>query len=477
MYLPVLHSESLDVYLQYVCRTEISMKIFIVGTGRIGTALAAQLSKDGYDITVIDKDPDVIDTISNSVDAIGYQGNGASMSTLEELGAQNSDILVAVTDSDELNLLSCFTAHAMGTKHTIARVRDVDYASNNHFYKEKMGLSMIINPDLASASEIFRILRFPLATRIEVFAGGRAELVQLVVPDDSALVGKSLIQINKDLGINLLICAIKRGETVFVPNGNAVIEKKDTIYLTGAPREFKNSFKKLNMSIKPLQSVLIYGNDRITYYLADLLTKEGVTVTIVDNDADICNNLADKLPKASVMQDDAFRYFDNMAESDIKNTDAFVAVSTNDENNIIAAMYAETKGLSKVVARISAKERTKVISQDSKICTLSREDVASDRILGYVRALINANTNDRVESLYRLLDGQLEFIEFNIRPDDKNINIPLKDLKLVPNVLIAGIIRRNAMIIPHGDDCIMAHDTAIIATINHQISGIEDIYE
>lgn len=453
------------------------MKIFIVGTGQIGTDLAMHLSKDGYDITIIDKNPDVIDSLSNSVDAIGYQGNGASRDILLELGAQNSDILVAVTDSDEINLLSCFTAHAMGTKHTIARVRDVDYAFNNHFYKRSMGLSMIINPDLASASEIFRILRFPLATRVELFAGGRAELVEMVVPETSKLVGRSLIEINKDLGINLLICAVKRSDSLFVPKGNTIIMPGDTLYLTGAHKEFKNSFRRLNMTIKPLQSALIYGNDRITFYLAEMLTKEGVTVTIVSPDERVCDLLAQKLPKASVMHDDAFRYFDNMAESDIQNTDAFVAVSTDDESNIIAAMYAETKGLSKVVSRIGAKERIKVIPSQSKICTVSREDVASDRILGYVRALINADQNDKVESLYRLVDGHLEFIEFNISKDDINLDIPLKELKIVENALIAGIIRQNNMIIPHGDDCIKAGDTAIIATINHQISGIEDIYE
>lgn len=453
------------------------MKIFIVGTGQIGTALANHLSKDGYDITIIDKDPDVVEALSNSVDAIGYQGNGASRDTLMELGAQNSDILVAVTDSDEINLLSCFTAHAMGAKHTIARVRDVDYASNNHFYKRNMGLSMIINPDLASASEIFRILRFPLATRVELFAGGRAELVEMVVPETSLLIGKSLIEINKDLGINLLICAIKREDALFVPKGHSIIKPGDTLYLTGVHKEFKNSFKRLNMTIKPLQSALIYGNDRITFYLAEMLTREGVTVSIVSPDEKISNVLAEKIPKASVMNDDAFRYFDNMAESDIANTDAFVAVSTDDESNIIAAMYAETKGLSKVVTRIGAKERVKVIPPTSKICTVSREDVASDRILGYVRALINADQNDKVESLYRLVDGHLEFIEFNVSADDINLDVPLKNLKLVENVLIAGIIRQNVMIIPHGDDCIKAGDTAIIASINHQISGLEDIYE
>ena len=453
------------------------MKIFIIGTGRIGTALAKQLAMDDCDITVVDSNETVLDTISNSVDAIGYKGNGASLGTLMELGAKDADILIAVTNSDELNLLSCFTAHALGTKHTIARVRDVDYAVHHHFYKENLGLSMIINPDLASASEIFRILRFPLATRVEVFAGGRAELVAMTVEADSALNGLSLSQINKTMNIGLLVCAISRDGEVFVPKGDSVIHEKDTLYLTGAPKEFRNTFKRLKLPIKPLESVMIYGNDRITYYLAQMLIKEGVRVVIVNGDKDICLHLAEGIPGASVMCDDVFTYFDSMSETDVLQTDAFIAITTDDENNIIAAMYAESKGVSKVVARIGSKERMKVIPNNSKICPISREDTASDRILGYTRALINVGDNKGFESLYRLLDGQLEFIEFNVDEKAVNINVPLKNLKIRKNILLAGIIRNNEMIIPHGDDMLKSGDVAIIASVNNRISGLEDIYE
>ena len=453
------------------------MKIFIVGTGRIGTALADHLSKEGYDITIIDSSADVIESISNSIDAIGFKGNGASLQTLEELDAKSADILLAVTNSDELNLLTCFTAHALGTKHTIARVRDVDYASHHKFYKEKMGLSMIINPDLATAREIFRILRFPLATRVEVFAGGRAELVEMVLPDDSPLIGKSLIEINKDLGINLLFCAISRDQNVFVPKGDTVIEAHDTVYLTGAPKEFRSAFKKLKLSNKPLSSVMINGNDRIAYYLSLLLSREGVNVTTVDADKETAYKLADMLPKVSVMNDDIFRYFDSMSEADYENTDAFVAITTSDEENLIASMYAETKGISKVISRVDSKGRIKVISPESRICRVSREDVASDRIIGYVRAIINADEIDAVESLYRLLDGHLEFIEFNVKASDPNLGIPFKDIRIKQGILIAGIIRNNTVIIPHGMDYIQAGDTAVVATINKQIARLEDIYE
>ena len=233
------------------------IKIFIVGGGEIGRSLAGQLSRDGYELTLIDRNPDVVKSLSNSFDIICFEGNGASYTTLQELSAGKADIWIAVTESDELNILSCMTAHMMGAKHTIARIRDVDYARQNHFYKDKLGLSMIINPELATALEIFRLLRFPLATRVETFARGRAELVQINVRDESPLIGHSLIEMNQDMGINLLICAIVRDGEAFVPKGNTVISRGDILYMTGAADEFRKSFKKIKLPVKPLRAVVV----------------------------------------------------------------------------------------------------------------------------------------------------------------------------------------------------------------------------
>lgn len=457
--------------------TKKNMKVIVVGVGSIGESIAAQLTKDGCEVTVIDRNSECLDRLANTVDAIGFQGNGAAYNTLSELNAKDTDVVIAVTDSDEINILSCFTAHAIGAKHTIARIREFDYVNQNHFYRDELGISMIINPDLASANEIFRTMRFPVATRIELFAGGRAELVEMAINEDSPLVGHSLMDIRQNMGINLLVCAIVRDGEAFVPKGYDVVQNKDIIYLTGEDVEFRNSFRKLNMPIKPLKSVMIAGNDRITTYLASLLVERGVSVTIVDNDRAVCEVMADKLPKASVMNEDALRYFDSMSDTDIRNTDAFIAITTNDEYNLIAAMYAESQGISKVIAKIGAKSRLKVMSDKSKICTLSREDVAADRILGYTRALLNAEDNEAVESLYRLLDGKLEFIEFRVDAKDVNVGAPLKSLKMKKGVLLAGIIRNAHMIIPTGNDYLQAEDIALVASVDHQIARLEDIYE
>ena len=452
------------------------MQIFIVGGGEIGKSLAVHLARDGYRITIIDREESVIDSMSNTVDVIGFQGNGASYAVLKDVGANEADIFISVTDSDELNILSCLTAHMLGAKHTIARIRDVDYAKQNRFYKDKLGLSMIINPEMATAMEIYRLLRFPLATRVEVFARGRAELVEMTVGDESPLNAKSLIEINKNMGINLLICAVVREEKAFVPKGNTVIQSGDVLYLTGAAEEFRKSFKKLKLPVKPLQSVMIAGGGRISYYLAEVLHRQGAKVTLIEKRRELAKEISAAISGAAVMCDDALAYFDSMSKSDIANTDAFIAMTENDEYNLIAAMYAESQGINKVVSRINAKSRLKVMKAGSRICTISREDVAADRILGYSRSLLNAEDNEAVESLYRLMDGKIEFIEFKIDQKDKNLNIPLKDLRLKRNILLGCIIRDGKTIIPRGDDMLMPGDTALVATINWQIVRLEDIF-
>ena len=453
-----------------------SMQIFVVGGGEIGKALVMQLAHDGYELTVIDREENVVNTMGNNADVICFQGNGASYGTLQDVNASEADIFIAVTDSDELNILSCFTAHMLGAKHTIARIRDIDYAKQNRFYKDKLGLSMIINPELATAMEVYRMLRFPSATRVEVFAKSRAELVEMSMKEGSLLDGKSLIEINKNMGINLLICAVVRKGEAFVPKGDTILQSGDILYLTGAADEFRKAFKKLKLPVKPMQSVMIAGGGRIAYYLAEMLIKQGAKVTILEKERSIAEEISELLPGAAVICDEALTYFDSMSVSDIDHTDAFIALSKDDEDNLVSSMYAESQGIAKIVSRISAKSRLKVLPENSRVSTISREDVAADRILGYSRSLLNADDNDAVESLYRLMDGKIEVIEFKIDEKDSNLDIPLKDLRLARNILLGCIIRDTKIIIPRGDDMLKAGDTALVVTIGRQIVRLEDIF-
>ena len=295
--------------------------------------------------------------------------------------------------------------------------------------------------------------------------------------EGSPLSEKTLIEINQSMGINLLICAVVRDGEAFVPKGDTRLHSGDILYLTGAAEEFRKSFKKLKLPVKPLQNVMISGGGRISSYLANVLIKQGATVTIVEKSKALAEELSGNIPKAAVMCDDTLAYFDSMSGSDIANTDAFIALTENDEYNLVAAMYAESQGVSKVVSRISAKSRLKVLQPESRICTVCREDVAADRILGYSRSLLNAEDNDAVESLYRLMDGKIEFIEFKIDENDRNLNIPLKDLRLKSGILLGCIMRGSKTIIPRGDDVLMPGDMALVATIGRQIVRLEDIFQ
>ena len=454
-----------------------NVKVIIVGAGRIGITLATHLSKIGCEVTLIDKELPIINYINNSLDIICLRGNGAAYDVLQEADAANTDIFISVTGSDEINILGCMTAHLLGSNRTIARVRSIDYAMKSKFYRDKLGLSMTINPELATAKEIWRLIRFPSATRIELFAHGRAELIELRVSSNNIIIGKSLIDINQNLKINLLICAVVRNDKVLIPNGEFVINEGDILYLTGATKEFAKSFKKMNLPVKPLNSVLIAGGGTVSYYLASMLDKAGANVTVVEEEHDAAVKIADSINGISVICDDAMEYFDSLSDSNIKNIDAFVALTDSDEYNLIVAMFAESKHLDKVITKMDSQSKLMVLSRGSNICNVSIEDVATDFILGYARSFLAASDQDAIESLYRLMDGKIEFIEFKIRENEPHLEKTLRELTLKPQTLVACIIRETETIIPRGDDCFKLGDTVIVVTIDKQISRLQDIFD
>ena len=453
------------------------ISVHIVGAGGIGSALAEQLSHDDCEVTVIDTESSVLNTVSNTMDVICFQGNGASYSTLKESGAGDTDILISVTDSDELNILSCLTAHMLGAKHTVARVRNIDYAKQSSFYRNQLGLSMTINPELAAAREISRILRFPSATRVETFAKGRAELVEISLAASSPLCGKSLMEISKDLGINLLICAVVRGSDVFIPKGHFVLEAGDILYLTGAADAFRKVFRQMHMPVRPVHTALIAGAGRVTYYLAELLRHEGVHVSIVEQDHDSAVEFCRAMPDCSVICEDAIGYFDAMSSADIQHTDAFISLTENDEYNVVSAMYASSLNIGKIVYRLSGNSKLKNLQKGHPICPVTHEDAAVNLILGYTRSLMDAEGHDAVESLYRLMDGRIEFIEFRITDASSHLEQPIRQWHIRPDTLIACIMRGMKTIIPRGDDVVRPGDSILIATINKQIVRLEDIFD
>ena len=453
------------------------INVHVIGAGEIGIALASQLSQDDCSVTVVDTDAAVVSTLSNTLDVICYQGNGASYATLQEVGAADSDVFIAVTDSDELNILACLTAHMLGAKHTVARVRNIEYAKHANFYRDQLGLSMTINPELAAALEISRVLRFPSATRVEVLANGRAELVEMNLTAESPLCGRSLTEFSQDLGIDLLICAVVRDDGVHIPKGHFVLEAGDILYLTGEAASFHKAFAKLGLPVKPIHTALVAGASRITYYLATQLRREGVHVTVVEENHERAVEFCRGNPACSVMNDNAITYFDSMSTPDIQHTDAFVSLTPNDEYNVVAAMYAASLQIPKVISRLSSNSKLKILQKNDRISTVSQEDTAVNLILGYIRSLMNAEGHDAVESLYRLMDGNIEFIEFRITEHSPHVGQPIREWRIKPNTLLACIMRDLKTIIPRGDDVVRPGDRILVVTTQKQIVHLEDLFD
>lgn len=452
------------------------INVHIIGAGEIGRALAAQLSQDDCEVTVVDTDAQVVNNLSNSLDVYCYRGNGASYAALKEVKAGDSDIFISVTDSDELNILACLTAHMMGAKHTVARVRNIDYAKHVNFYRDRLGLSMTINPELAAATEISRILRFPSATRVEVMAKGKVEVVEMTLASNSPLCGRAVHELGQALGIDLLICAVARGDQVHIPKGPFVLEAGDVLYLTGAASSFRKAFSKLGLSVRPSHAVMVAGAGRISYYLAEQLKREGVHVTVVEENHEKAVEFCRSNPECAVMNDNAIAYFDSMSGDDIQNTDAFVSLTANDEFNVVAAMYAASLKIPKVISRISSSSKLKILQRDDRITTVSQEDTAVNLILAYARSLMNAEGQDAVESLCRLMDGKIEVTEFRITESSPHLNQPIRQWRIKPDALLGCIIRDGKPIIPRGDDVIRPGDRLLVVTTRKQLVQLEDIF-
>ena len=452
------------------------IKVHIVGAGEIGRTLTAQLSQDDCEVTVVDTDAQVVNALSNSLDVYCYRGNGASYAALEEVQAGDSDIFISVTDSDELNILACLTAHMMGAKHTVARVRNIDYAKHVNFYRDRLGLSMTINPELAAATEISRVLRFPSATRVEVMAKGRVEVVEMTLSSHSPLCGRAVHEFGQTLGIDLLICAVVRGDQVHIPKGPFVLEAGDVLYLTGAASAFRKAFSKLGMPVRASHSVMVAGAGRITYYLAEQLKREGVHVTVVEESHEKAVEFCRSNAECAVMNDNVIAYFDSMSGSDIENTDAFVSLTANDEFNVVASMYAASLKIPKVISRISSGSKLKILQRDDRITTVSQEDTAVNLILAYARSLMNAEGQDAVESLCRLMDGKIEVTEFRITETSPHINQPIREWRIKADALLGSIIRDGRPITPRGDDVIRPGDRLLVVTTRKQLVQLEDIF-
>lgn len=451
------------------------MKIVIVGDGKVGQALTGRLAEEGHDLVVIDSSPEALRTSVEVHDVMGISGNGASYAVQKEAGVEDADLLIAATSGDELNLLCCMVANKIGARHTIARVRNPDYADQLVMMKEEFGLSMAINPELAAATEIARMLRFPSALKLDSFARGMVELVEIKVKEDSPLLGQALFSLSSHLGIRILICAIKRGDEVYIPTGSFVLQQGDKITLTANPAQLDSLFRKLGIYRHKIHRVMVVGGGRIAYYLAKQLLKLGMSVKIIEKDAARCEQLSEALPKAQVILGDGSDR-ELLEEEDIDNMDALVAVTGMDEENIIISMYAGTLKLPKVVTKINRMSFQEILDSAGIESVISPKGITVNQIVRYVRAMQNSQGSN-VETLHRIVGGRVEALEFSAGYCPGLTGIPLKDLRTRKNLLIACIIRGRQTIYPGGNDAIEEGDSVVVVTTEHQLKDLRDILE
>ncbi|MBC8546780.1 Trk system potassium transporter TrkA [Clostridiaceae bacterium NSJ-31] len=450
------------------------MRIVIVGDGKVGQALVEQLSKEGHSIVIIDSSSKVIDNAVNAYDVMGINGNGASRAVQLEAGVNKADLLIAATSSDELNLLSCMVAKKIGARHTIARVRDPEYSQQLLFLKDELGLSMVVNPEMEAANEISRILRFPSALKIDSFARGRVDLVEIKLPNDSPLDGMALSALPAAYHVKILVCIVQREGEVVIPNGSFVLRAGDKISLTGAPNEITSFFRQIGIFKSKVRSAMIVGGGRIGYYLARDLIERGMHVKIIELDESRSVVLSDLLPKAEVIHGDGSDQ-DVLEEEGIGSCDGFVALTGIDEENIIVSMYAASRGIGRVVTKINRMSLMRMLGSLGIESVISPKYVTANRIVRYVRAK-QSSIGSSVETLYQLVDQQVEALEFHVKDDSSGVvGIPLKDLPTLDNLLIACIVRDNRPIIPGGNDTIRVGDNVIIVTSNRYLSNLSDI--
>lgn len=449
------------------------MKIIVVGNGKVGSAIVSQLSKDKHDLVVIDTSNENIQKIAGQFDVLGIVGNGVNSEIQKEAGVEECDIFIAATSSDENNLLCCLLAKKLGAKDVIARVRNPEYINQAIFMKNEFGISLIINPELDTAKAILDIIQIPSAVKIESFAKGTVEMIEVVVNKDNPLVGLSLFDVHNEYQLPILITAIQRDEETIIPNGNFVIQENDKIHLTGSRQNIGKLLKETNLYKRKLNNILIIGGGKTGHYLCDLLLKNHYSVKIIENDANRCAYLSEKFPKATITNGDGTN-IEILKQEGINEADAVVALTGIDEENVVVAMYAQKIGVSKCIAKVNRSELLQVINGIETISTIAPKNVIADEVLSYVKARSNSYGNN-VKTLYRLLNEKADAIEFEVNTDADFLNKPLKELELKDNILIASIIRDGEIILPNGNECIKMNDDVVVVTTNQRLENLEDI--
>ncbi len=450
------------------------MNIIIVGCGKVGEELAHRLNDEGDNITVIDVDSTKVNDVTSRLDVLGVTGNGATHLVQQEAGIRDADLLIAVTGSDELNLLCCLIAKKEGNCQTIARVRDPQYSTEAPYLKEELGLAMVINPEFQAAAEIARVLRFPSAIKIDTFAKGKVDLMKFRLPENCVLTGCSVKEIATKLKCDVLVCTVERGDEAFIPNGEFVFEEKDIISVIASPANANAFFRKIDYKINQVKDCMIAGGGDVAYYLCRILRKAGISLKLIEKDPKRCEKLCTALPEVTVICGDAADQ-QILLEEGLENANSFAALTNLDEENIMLSLFARVKGCKKLVTKINRIDFFDVIKQLDLDSIIYPKNITSELIVSYVRAMKNT-IGSNVQTVYSIIKGKAEAAEFLIKDTSPVLGKPLMELKFKPNVLVAVILRGNRVIIPRGSDVIEKNDSVIVVSDirPHDISDILD---
>lgn len=449
------------------------LKIIIVVCGKVGRTLIEQLIREGHDITIVDKNRERISQLANVYDVMGIVGNGASYNTQKESGISTADLIIAVTGSDELNLLCCTIATQVGNCAAIARVRTPEYSQEAEYLREKLGLALIINPELEAAIDMAHILYLPSSLEVTSFAHGQAELIKYEIPEGSPIDGVKIIDLGNRLHSNVLIGAIERDDEVMIPSGNVTLQKGDKLSFVGAHKHAKEFFSHIGVNTHSVKSTLIIGGGKAAYYLSKQLISRGIKVKIIENDFDRCEELSILLPEAIIINGDGTDQT-LLKEEGIETCQSFVPLTGIDEENIMLTLYAKQVSNAKVITKLNRITFTDVINSLDLGSVIYPKYITSEAIVAYVRAKKNS-MNCNIETLYHMYDSRVEAIEFYVSENSDVTDIPLKDMKLKDNLLICFISRNGKLIIPSGNDCIQKNDTVMIITTHSGFTQIQDI--
>lgn len=451
------------------------MKIIIIGTGKVGFSLAEQLLNEKHDITIVDTQDSALHRATDALDIMSVKGNGVSTDTLREAGAEDADLLVAATNSDEVNMVCCLTAKHLGAKYTIARIRNPEYNLGLHELKKNMGIDMVINPENATAVEISRLLRFPSAANIETFCRGRVELMGFRLQEGDFLVNQPLHALSAQVKqLSLLVCAVDRDGEVTIPNGSFVPQVGDKLYLIGRPTSLDQFFRLLGRYSPKVKTVFIVGGGKISVYLTAILEKMKMRVKIVELSEKRCRLVSEMMPRTTVICGDGTDQ--ELLESErMSAADAFVALTDRDEDNLIISLYAMQQGMHKVVTKCNRQNYTGIARAVGLDSVISPKLITAAQILQLVRGMQNSQ-GSVMNTLYRIADGKTEAMEFTVGPSTRHLNVPLRDLHLHKGILIAVIMRDGEIIIPEGSSCIQEGDSVIIISRDRPILDLNDIY-